>query len=185
MTFRTLSSAIIVLASAIAVTTALSAQTPDLSGTYKLNRDTSQITPGTGLAQLDRGGAPNSLYVTLAANGALSVGSDHNQGAARMYMVGGESVIPAAPTGTVAVKTRWEGRTLVVESSGTGPALKETWTLAPNGQTLTIVVTLTAADGPKTTTLTYAKSTTESPCEKWPTPCRENRPAPAGRGGRG
>ena len=185
MTLKGFVPSIAVLALTIAIGASLRAQTPDFSGTWKLNRETSQIVAGAGLAQLDRGGTPNSLYITLAANGALSVGSDHNQGAARQYMIGGESTIPAAPTGTVTVKTRTEGRTLVVESSGTGPALKEVWTLGPNGQTLTIVVTLTAAEGPKTTTLTYAKVTSESPCEKWPTPCRENRPAPAGRGGRG
>ena len=184
MTLRRLVS-FFALALTVAYVVSLSAQTPDFSGTWKLNREASQIVAGTGLAQLDRGGAPNSLYVTLAANGALSVGSDHNQGAARQYMIGGESVIPAAPSGTVTVKTRAEGRTLVVESTGTGPAVKETWTLGQDGKTLSIAVTLTAADGQKTTTLNYARVTAESPCTAWPTPCRESRPAPGGRGGRG
>jgi hypothetical protein len=154
----------------------LLAQAPDLSGTWRLNKSASQITMGAGLAGLDRGGAPNTIYVTQAANGTLTIGSDHNQGLARAYMVGGESAIPAAPSGTVAVRTRWEGRTLVVESTtataGAIGALKELLAISADGQTLNVTVTTSAADGPKTTTLVYTRTQVEAPCKSWPTPCR-------------
>ena len=153
------------------------AQTPDLSGTWRLNKRASQMTAGVGLAGLDRGGAPNTIYVTQAANGTLTIGSDHNQGLARAYMVGGESAIPAAPSGTVTVRTRWEGRTLVVESTSATPggsgALKELLAMSPDGQTLTVTVTMSAADAARTTTLVYTKTQVEAPCKSWPTPCRQ------------
>jgi len=164
-------------------TVSLVAQTPDLSGTWKLNKGASQISAGVGLALLERGGAPNSIYVTQAANGTLTIGSDHNQGMARAYMVGGESVIPAAPTGTMTVKTRWDGRVLVVEGvnpAAASAALKETFSMSPDGQTLTVTVTSTTAGGAATTTLVYNKTQAESDCKSWPTPCRE--PNIGGRG---
>ena len=152
------------------------APAPDLSGTWRLNRSASQITAGVGLAGLDRGGVPNTLYVTQAANGTLTIGSDHNQGLARAYMVGGESASPAAPSGTVTVKTRWDGRTLVVESANGaapgGSALRELLAISPDAQTLTVTVTLAATEGAKTTTLVYSKTQAEAPCKSWPTPCR-------------
>lgn len=153
---------------------AAGAQGPDLSGTWKLNRPSSQITTGVGLAGLGAGGAPNSLYITQAANGSLTVGSDHNQGFARAYMVGGESAIPTGQAlNTTKVRTRWEGRTLVVEGTA-APAgsLKEMLSLSTDGQSLTVVVTMQAAEGAKTTTLLYGKTPVESPCKSWPTPCR-------------
>ena len=151
------------------------AQTPDLSGTWRLNLKASQVTAGAGLAGLDRGGTPNTIYVTQAANGTLTIGSDHNQGLARAYMVGGESAIPAAPSGTVTVATRWEGRTLVVESTSAAPpgALKERLALDADGQTLTVTVTTSTADVGRTTTLVYTKTQVEAPCRNWPTPCRQ------------
>ena len=161
----------------------LVAQTPDLSGTWRLNRTASQISAGVGLALLERGGAPNSIYVTQAANGMLTIGSDHNQGMARAYMVGGESSIPAAPTGTVKVKTRWDGRVLLVEGTNPeapGTALKETFSMSPDGQTLTVTVTSTTPTGATTTTLVYNKTMAEADCKSWPTPCRE--PNIGGRG---
>lgn len=162
------------LAGAVGAVSVL-AQTPDLSGTWRLNPSASHVTAGAGLAGLDRGGAPNTIYVTQAANGTLTIGSDHNQGLARAYMVGGESAIPAAPSGTVTVRTRWEGRTLVVESTNpTAPgALKELIVMSPDGQTLTVTVTTSAADVARTTTLVYAKTQVEAPCKSWPTPCRQ------------
>jgi hypothetical protein len=168
---RTLWAALLVAMGAVS----LLAQTPDLSGTWKLNRSASQITPGAGLAGLDRGGTPNTLYITQAANGTLTIGSDHNGMLARAYMVGGESAIPKAPSGTVTVKTRWEGTTLLVESTNaTAPegGLKELLEMSKDGQTLTVTVTTSGADGAKTTTLVYTKTQVESPCKSWPTPCR-------------
>ena len=53
------------------------AQKPtDFSGTWKLDRGTSQITSGTGIAGLGAGGAPNTLYISQALNGTVVIGSD-------------------------------------------------------------------------------------------------------------
>ena len=171
---RTLFAAVLYAALAAPVMTQTPAS-PDLSGTWKLDRSASQITAGVGLAGLDRGGAPNTIYVTQAANGTLTIGSDHNQGLARAYLVGGESQIPAMPSGTVTVRTRWEGGTLVAEGATTGPAaasIKETLTPSKDGETLTITVAATTAAGASSTTLVYARTQSESPCTAWPTPCR-------------
>ena len=161
------------------------AQPPELSGTWKLNREVSQITSGVGLAGLGAGGAPNSIYTTLAANGTLTIGSDHNQSLARAYVIGGQSTIPAAPSGTVVVGSRWEGRSLVVTSSsvaeGQGAELKETFALSADGRRLSVTVSLTTPEGLKTTALQYSRVDVESPCQEWPTPCREAGQRPGRR----
>jgi hypothetical protein len=153
----------------------LLAQAPDLSGTWKLDKGASQLAAGAGLAMLGAGGAPNTMYITLAANGTLTIGSDHNQSMARAYVIGGESSIPIAPSQTMTVRSRWEMRTLIIEAvrpdvPGTG--YKETFMLDREGQTLTVTVTVATPQAPTTTTLVYTRSQSESPCTSWPTPCR-------------
>jgi hypothetical protein len=101
------------------------------------------------------------------------MGSDHNQGLARAYMMNGESTIPTGQgLNTVKVKTRAEGRTLVVEGTDPGTTPRETLSLSADGQTLTITIVAGPPEAAKTTTLVYAKVLAESPCTSWPTPCR-------------
>ena len=120
------------------------AQAPDHSGTWRLNRDASQITKGAGLTGLGAAGVPPTLYITQAANGTAVVGSDINESGAKLYRV--------SATG------------LVLERDGTSEQLS----LAPDGKTLT--VTVTAAAG--SSTLVYTKTNAGVPCEQWPTACR-------------
>jgi hypothetical protein len=123
---------------------AVGAQAPDHSGTWRLNRDASQITKGAGLAGLGAGGAPPTLYIAQAANGTAVVGSDINESAAKLYQVSAKG--------------------LVLERDGTSEHLS----LAPDGQTLTVKVSSAAGE----TTLVYTKKQTVDPCEAWPTACR-------------
>jgi hypothetical protein len=167
---------------ALSVLTA-TAQSIDFSGTWRLNKGASQIAAGAGLDGLGANGSPNTLYVTHAANGSVTIGSDVNESMARLYRIGGESSLPPAKIGGewTPIKSRLEGRTLVSE----GASMKEIVALSPDGETLRVTITKTTASGPATSTLVYAKMTTVDPCSEWPTPCQDNS-APAGaRGGRG
>ena len=160
------------------------AQSLDFSGTWRLNKGASQIAAGAGLDGLGANGSPNTLYVTHAANGSITIGSDVNESMARLYQIGGESSLPPVKIGGewTPIKSRLEGRTLVSE----GGNLKETVVLSPDGATLSFTITKTTAAGPATSTLVYAKMTTVDPCTEWPTPCQDNSGTTgAGRGGRG
>lgn len=150
----------------------LAAQAPDLSGTWKLNSGASQLSHNVGLTGLGGGGAPKTLYITQAANGTLTVGSDVNESMARAYAVGGESTVPLVDGRKLTAPTRWMGRMLVTEGAG----VKESMAISPDGQTLIVTVTLTTSAGAATSTLSYVKTLTEDPCQAWPTPCRRDSP---------
>ena len=120
------------------------AQTPDHSGTWRLNRDASQITKGAGLTGLGAGGVPPTLYVTQSANGTAVVGSDINESGAKLYQVSAKG--------------------LVLERDGTTEHLA----LSADGKTLTVRITASAGS----TTLVYSRTNAVLPCEQWPTACR-------------
>ena len=127
----------------------LVAQAPhDLSGTWKLDKAASSITSGTGIAGLGASGAPNTLYVSHAANGTVVIGSDVNESQARTF------------------------RIVNGVASSAGAELKELVSLSADGQTLTVDVVASRPSGDLRTTLLYKKTQGEDPCEKWPTPCR-------------
>jgi hypothetical protein len=156
------------------------AQSLDFSGTWRLNKGASQIVAGAGLDGLGANGSPNTLYVTHAANGSVTIGSDVNESMARLYRIGGESSLPPVKIGGewTPIKSRLEGRTLVSD----GGNLKEAVVLSPDGETLSFTITKGAA----TSTLVYTKTTTADPCTEWPTPCQDNSGTSAGgRAGRG
>ena len=93
------------------LTVALEAQALDLSGTWKINREASRITAGAGLSGLGGStGTPGTLYVTQAANGVVTVGSDINESQARLYRPGGTTRLAAVQGATLALTTRWVGR---------------------------------------------------------------------------
>jgi hypothetical protein len=155
------------------LTAAAAAQGTDLTGTWKLNRDASK-TSGAGLAGLGgNSGTPGTLYVTQAANGVITMGSDINESQSRMYRPGQASTIPAAQGGTITVASRWVGRTLAVEGlAGSGIVLKEQFSLSEDGNILTVSIANIAAGSEVTSVLVYIKSQAEPPCTSWPTPCR-------------
>ena len=117
-------------------------QTPDFSGTWRLDRQASQITPpafsgGRG------GGTVDTLHITQAANGTLIIGSEANGTKAWAYQVEGESTIPAGRNSTMSVTSRWDGRVLATEGVG----LKERLSLSDDGETLTITITTATPGG--------------------------------------
>jgi hypothetical protein len=122
----------------------VAAQAPDHSGTWKLNREASQITVGTGLTGLGAGGVPPTLYIAQAANGTAVVGSDINESGAKLYQA--------------------RGKGLTLERDGT----TEQFTVSADGKTLTVTVTSKTGSS----TLVYTRTTQVEPCEKWPTACR-------------
>jgi hypothetical protein len=129
----------------------LLAQGPDYSGTWKLNRDASQITKGAGITGLGAGGAPPTLYISQAANGTVVIGSDINESHARTFRLGKGD--------------------LLNEANG----VKEAVTVSADGQTLTVRVTAAQSAGSgshASSTLVYSRVQVDDPCEKWPTPCR-------------
>jgi hypothetical protein len=143
------------------------AQVSDLSGTWRLDKASSQITSNAGLSGLGAGGAPPTLYVTQAANGTITIGSDINESQARLYRLDGAGWIPSAPNETTAVTARRQNSTLIV----VGTTIREELTLSNDAQTLTITVMNTGAT-PATSTLVYTRMRGVDPCERWPTPCR-------------
>ena len=164
---------------AAGLTAALEAQAPDLSGTWKITREASTITAGAGLSGLGGNtGTPGTLYITQAANGVVTVGSDINERQARLYRPGGTTAIAAVQGAALGLATRWEGRALVAEGgpgAAATPSLKERFALSPDGRSLTVTITTTTTAAPAgelTSTLVYAKSQVEPPCQQWPTPCR-------------
>jgi hypothetical protein len=122
----------------------LAAQARDHSGTWRLNREASQITKGAGITGLGAGGAPPTLYVAQAANGTAVVGSDINESGAKLYQVSGKG--------------------LLLERDGTTEQLS----LSADGKTLTVQVSSAAGSS----TLLYTRKQDVDPCERWPTPCR-------------
>jgi UDP-N-acetyl-D-mannosaminuronate dehydrogenase len=74
-------------------TAGVAAQASDHSGTWRLNREASQITKGAGLTGLGAGGVPPTLYVAQAANGTAVVGSDINESAAKLYHVSAKGLV--------------------------------------------------------------------------------------------
>jgi hypothetical protein len=156
--------AIVAGAAAAALSAAALAQAPNYNGTFQLNKTASQIAAGVGLDGLGAAGAPTALYVTHAANGSLTIESNVNESAARVYKPGAPSVFTVTRGEPITVKARWDGATMVAE----GDSLKEVISLSPDGQTLTIAVT----KGEATTTLSYGRVQSAGPCKSWPTPCR-------------
>ena len=133
-----------VLGLAFVISVGALAQAPDHSGTWRLNREASQISKGAGLTGLGAGGVPPTLYVAQAANGTAVVGSDINESAAKLYQV--------------------DTKGLVLERDGT----MEHLSLSGDGKTLTVRITAAAGS----TTLVYTKTNAVAPCEQWPTACR-------------
>ena len=137
---------------------------PDFSGTWRLDREASQITTAAGLAGLGGNGSPDNLYITQAGNGALILSSRVNGAQPRAYQVLGENRVPApgAEDGRILVRTRWRGETLVSEGGGRADGenvqIREVMSLSSNGRTMTLEVTTTRGGGAETNRLIYRKA---------------------------
>ena len=143
------------------------AQTPDFSGTWKLDTDRSQITVGRGGRRGGRGGGtPDALVITQTTTELTIEQSADNQSRTRTYTLEGESSIPAGRGGNMTITSHWDGATLVSEGSqelsfgggGITIEVRQVHSLSPDGQTLTVEVTRTTPQGANTNTLVYTKA---------------------------
>ncbi len=153
----------------------LAAETPDLSGTWKLNEEASTVDPAVVFAGLGgSAGVPRTLYVTHARNGTVIIGSDMNTSHARTYEPGRDSRSPLGGE-VVAMTSRWDGATLVAEGVDTASqdGLREALTKSSDGTTLTVEIQVTIGTEVSSSLLVYEASTTEPSCVEWPTPCKD------------
>ena len=143
------------------------AQTPDFSGTWKLDTDRSQIAAGRGGRRGGRGGGtPNAMVITQTATELTIEQSAGNQSRTLTYTLEGESSIPAGRGGSMTITSHWDGATLVSEGSqelsfgggGITIEVREVRSLSEDGQTLTVEVTRTTPRGANTNTLVYTKA---------------------------
>ncbi len=166
---------LLILAPAVAL-----CQTPDFRGTWKLDEERSNVNVEATLAGLIGGGAPPTLHITQPANGTLVVESQINESHARLYVPGGRTATPVflGAAGTITMTTRWEGQTLVSEgtrdsSSGPSTNVEETFALSADGQTLEVEISVSTADGTRSSTLRYSRLQDVGPCDSWPSPCKD------------
>jgi len=157
----------------------VSAQAPDLAGTWRLDEAKSTIVATAGIFGLISAGAPKTLHITQPANGTIVVESQVNEGHSRIYKPGRESSTPAGQGGAVTMTTKWDGKTLISEGALKAPngdttPVREVVSLSGDGKVLTMeVVTTPVGQTEKaSSTLVFTKITDVGPCEKWPTPCK-------------
>ena len=143
------------------------AQTPDFSGTWRLDTDRSQITAGPGGRGGGRGGGtPGALVITQTATELTMEQSMGDQSRTLTYTLEGESSIPAGRGGNMTIASHWDGATLVSEGSqelsfgggGITIEVRQVRSLSADGQTLTVEVTRTTPRGAFTNTLVYTKA---------------------------
>jgi hypothetical protein len=156
---------------------ALLAQSPDLSGTWQLDPQRSQIDAQAPLFGLIRAGAPGTLHITQPANGTLVVESQINESQSRIYRPAARTSTPVVPSGTISMTSRWEGRTLVsdgslVSASAASTGVNEIYALSADGRTLSIDVMVSGSAGQNRSRLVYVKTAVVPPCQQWPTPCK-------------
>ena len=150
----------------------LNAQAPDLSGTWRLDEARSNVVATAGIIGLISAGAPKTLHITQPSNGSVVIESQINEAHVRIYKPGRDTTTPAGQGGTIQMRSRWEGRSLVSEGefkapNGDATKVKETIAMAGDG-----VLTVDIATPAAASRLVYTKITDVGPCETWPTPCK-------------
>jgi hypothetical protein len=126
----------------------VAAQAPSFAGTWKLDAENSKVTAAAGLAGLVPNGAPVVLHITQPANGTLVVESQINEGHSRMYRPNAKTSTPVGQGGSITMTSTFKGRTIISEGSvqtaaGATTAVKETYTLSADGQSLSVDVAVT------------------------------------------
>lgn len=164
------------LLSLVVASASLHAQSPDFSGTWRLDEAKSNVVATAGIIGLIPAGAPKTLHITQPANGTLVIESQINEAHVRIYKPGRESSTPAGQGGAVTMTTKWEGKALVSEGALKAPngdttAVTEVVSLSADGKELTMDVTTSAAEK-ASSKLVYTKITDVGTCETWPTPCK-------------
>ncbi len=170
----------IVLATILVCSVAISAQAPDLSGTWQLDETRSKVIASAGIIGLIPAGAPKTLHVTQPANGTVVIESQINEAHVRIYKPGRETSTPAGQGGAVTMTSKWDGRSLVSEGAMKAPngdttTVREVVSLTADGKVLTMEVTTTPVGQTEkvSSSLVYTKLTDVGPCASWPTPCKK------------
>ncbi|HYE85825.1 MAG TPA: hypothetical protein VEA16_05690 [Vicinamibacterales bacterium] len=158
----------------------LSAQAPDLSGTWQLDEAKSKIVATAGIVGLIPAGAPKTLHITQPANGTVVIESQINEAHVRIYKPGRQTSTPAGQGGAVTMTAKWDGRSLVSEgalkgANGDTTTVREVVSLGGDGKVLTMEVTTVPAGQTEkvSSSLVYTKITDVGPCGSWPTPCKK------------
>jgi hypothetical protein len=159
-----------------------SAQTPDFSGTWRLDESKSKVVATAGIIGLIPAGAPKTLHITQPANGTVVIESQINEAHVRIYKPGRESSTPAGQGGAVTMTAKWDGKSLISEGALKAPngdttAIREAVSVSADGNVLTMEVTTSAsakasADQAVSSTMVYTRITDVGACETWPTPCK-------------
>ena len=150
----------------------LAAQAPELSGTWRLDESKSTIVATAGIIGLISAGAPKTLHITQPSNGSIVIESQINEAHVRIYKPGRDTSTPAGQGGTIQMRSRWEGRSLISEGefkapNGDATKVKETIAIAADG-----VLTMEISTAAASSRLVYTRITDVGPCETWPTPCK-------------
>jgi len=164
--------------------TLVSAQTPDFSGTWRLDASRSDVdlnAPLDGIAAMDE---KETLHVIQPANGTLLLESSTRSSQARLYRPGHEvsNRILLGEPGTMTLHSRWDGDKLESEGlrsfkTSDKPSVKVTEVILLSGESLTIEIEFAHPEGARSSKLVYRRETSLGPCEKWPSPCKR----PGGR----
>ena len=149
-----------------------SAQSPDFSGMWTLDREASDFrapafSGGRGGDDVGR------LFIIHAANGTVVVGAETNGLKAWSFTPGRELTIPVGRDTTMEVASRWDGDRLVAEGTRGDVTMHEVMSLSPDGGTLTIEVTTGTPEGETRNRLVYRSDRPVGACETWAMPCRE------------
>lgn len=136
------------------------AQAPDFNGTWRLDRQASEINTGEGLDGLGDP-APETLYISQRRNGALVMSSRLPGSQTREYVLNGQTWVPAPrpSNGRFLMTTRVRGLTMTGEASGEVDgemvSVREVLTMDPRGRRITLEVTTTHSLGSETNKLVY------------------------------
>ena len=158
-----------------APTATLSAQDTDFSGTWNLDRDSSELPQGRGgggggAGGRGRGGRGGRMAATLVITQTATAMTVERQfdGQSRTieYALDGSETTVDGGRGTATVTASWDGGTLVTETAqsietGRGNFSIDTTerrTLSSDGQTLTIETTRVTGRGDQMFTLVYQKA---------------------------
>lgn len=180
---RPVRASLVAVAVVVFSTTLGLAQSPGLSGTWKLDASRSEGVEDAIITGLIAAGAPETLHVTQPANGTLVVESQVNESHARLYVPGKETSTPVflGEPGSITMSARWEGGRLVSTgvrevSSGASTSVRESYGLSEDGRTLEVETVISDGDSELKSSLKYSRIQDVGSCESWPSPCKEFTP---------
>lgn len=143
-------------------TPAASAQTPDFSGTWKINLIKSDAAPaGRGGQQMDMSGL--TLVITQTAEAFTIVQSGMGPERTMTYYLDGRESVNAAMRGEMKSTSRWDGGDLVTDGSATMETpngartitTHEVRSLSKDGKTMTVTTTTDSPMGKRTSTRVF------------------------------